>query len=105
MKTNRFAFSFGIFAVLIGIIFDLVSLFQEFGSKASATGILWGSIIITVGIAFLSIKQNYIRYTALAVIGLGLFYYFLIQTNYNYIASILVIGVTIALIEFALRYR
>ncbi|GAY73481.1 hypothetical protein [Lentilactobacillus kosonis] len=76
MKVNRFAFSFGILAVLIGLIFDIFALFQTIGSTSSATGILWGSIIITVGLAFLSIDHNRIRYTCLTVIGAGLLYYF-----------------------------
>ncbi|AQW21409.1 hypothetical protein PL11_005415 [Lentilactobacillus curieae] len=105
MRANKFAFAFGIFAVVVGIIFDVFSLFLKLGTNDSATGILWGSIIIVVGLVFLSIDHSHIRYASLAVVGIGIFYYFLVQTHYNYITSIFVAVLIIAIIEFGLRYR
>ncbi|MDN6597481.1 MAG: hypothetical protein L0K76_08020 [Lentilactobacillus parabuchneri] len=76
MRVNQFAFAFGIFALVVGVIVDIYGLVTQFGSMDSAQVVLIGSIILAIGLAFLSLPNRFERYCGQLVVGLGLLYYF-----------------------------
>ncbi len=104
MRANRFAFAFGIFALIVGAIIDIYGLFNQFGTLDSAEGVLIGSFTLGIGLAFLSIPNRLERYAVQGVIGLGVFYYFYIQNN-NIWVALVIAAVLVALLEFGLRHR
>nr|WP_252892918.1 hypothetical protein [Lentilactobacillus otakiensis] len=77
MRANQFAFAFGIFALVVGIIVDIYGLVTQFGSLDSAQVVLIGSIILAIGLAFLSLPNRWERYSGQLIVGLGLFLLFL----------------------------
>ncbi|WP_283678920.1 hypothetical protein [Lentilactobacillus sp. Marseille-Q4993] len=105
MRANKFTFAFGLFAVLAGIVIGLVSLMLTFGSSVSATGVLTGSIVTVIGLAFLSIDHNHIRYASLALVFLGIFYYFYFHSHQHIFIALIISVIIIAVIEYGLRHR
>ncbi|PAK75751.1 hypothetical protein B8W98_11795 [Lentilactobacillus parakefiri] len=104
MRANQFAFAFGIFALVVGIIVDIYGLVTQFGSLDSAQVVLIGSIILAIGLAFLSLPNRWERYAGQLVVGLGLLYYFYIQTNKWWVAVIIAV-IAMALMEYGLKHR
>jgi hypothetical protein len=104
MRANQFAFAFGIFSLVVGLIVDIYGLVTQFGSLDSAKVVLIGSIILAIGLAFLSLPNRWERYTGQIVIGLGLLYYFYIQTDKLWV-SIVIALIAMALMEYGLKHR
>lgn len=104
MRANVFAFTFGIFALVVGIAVDIWGFVNQFESLQSAQVVLIGSIILAIGLAFLSIPNRIERYALQAIIAIGLLYYFYIQTN-NFWIGLVVTAILVALIEYGLRHR
>jgi len=104
MRANLFAFVFGIFSLAVGLIVDIYGLVNQFGSLDSAKVVLIGSIILAIGLAFLSLPNRWERYAGQAVVGLGLLYYFYIQTNKLWVAIVIAL-IAMALMEYGLKHR
>lgn len=104
MRANLFAFVFGIFSLVVGLIVDIYGLVNQFGSLDSAKVVLIGSIILAIGLAFLSLPNRWERYAGQTVVGLGLLYYFYIQTNKLWVAIVIAL-VAMALMEYGLKHR
>ncbi|KRM46038.1 hypothetical protein FC51_GL000617 [Lentilactobacillus parabuchneri DSM 5707 = NBRC 107865] len=104
MRVNQFAFAFGIFALVVGVIVDIYGLVTQFGSMDSSQVVLIGSIILAIGLAFLSLPNRLERYCGQLVVGLGLLYYFYIQTNKIWVAVIIAL-IAMALMEYGLKHR
>ncbi len=104
MRANKFAFAFGIFALIMGIVIDIVALFSGWASQISTEEALVGSIVILIGLAFLSIARPIYRWLFLAVVFCGFLYYFYFQSRQIITAlliSLLIVGVS----EYGLRHR
>lgn len=104
MRANMFAFAFGIFALVVGVIIDLFGLFNQFMSLDSGKIVLTGSITFLLGLAFLSLPNRIERYLGEAVVTLGLLYYFYIQTN-NLWVAIIIVAIIAAVMEYGLKHR
>lgn len=104
MRANMFAFAFGIFALVVGVIIDLFGLFNQFMSLDSGKTVLTGSITFLLGLAFLSLPNRIERYLGEAVVTLGLLYYFYIQTN-NFWVAIIIVAIIAAVMEYGLKHR
>ncbi|EHO48217.1 hypothetical protein [Lentilactobacillus kisonensis] len=104
MRANMFAFAFGIFALIVGIIVDLFGLFDQFWSLSSAKTVLIGSITLLLGLAFLSLPNRIERYLGEAAVSLGMLYYFYIQTN-NLWVALVIVAIIAAVMEYGLRHR
>ncbi len=92
------------FLLVVGLIVDIYGLVTQFGSLDSAKVVLIGSIILAIGLAFLSLPNRWERYTGQIVIGLGLLYYFYIQTDKLWV-SIVIALIAMALMEYGLKHR
>lgn len=102
---TNFTGVFGVVAIVVGLLIEIIATIAEFNTPSSAEGVVAGATLLAIGMAFLQSRSTILNIILLALSALGFGYFVLVQTQGNWLWTVLTVILVTILLGYFLEVR